>query len=72
MNHFEGARSSILMPYIFVGFDICHQSHSPPLPGLASSGAMGKTHIKSRAILQCPTRWHGALWMWKIGGYSNI
>lgn len=28
MNHFEGARSSILMPYIFVGFDICHQSHS--------------------------------------------
>ena len=28
MNHFEGARSSILMPYIFVGFDIFHQSHS--------------------------------------------
>ena len=30
---------------------------------LAYSGAMGKTHIKSRAILQCLTRWHGALWM---------
>lgn len=72
MNHFEGARSSILMPYIFVGFDICHQSYSPPLPGFAFSRTMGKTHIKSRAILQCPTRWHGALWMWEIGGYSNI
>ena len=30
------------MPYIFVGFDICHQSYSPPLPGFAYSGAMGK------------------------------
>ena len=60
------------MPHIFVGFDICHQSYSPSQPGFASSGAMGKTHIKPRAILQCPTRWHGALWMWKIGGYSNI
>lgn len=28
LNHFEGARISILMPYIFVGFDICYQSHS--------------------------------------------
>ena len=28
MNHFEGARSSILMPYIFVGFEIYHQSNS--------------------------------------------
>ena len=30
------------MPYIFVGFEIYHQSHSPPLPGFAYSGAMGK------------------------------
>ena len=60
------------MPCVFVGFEICSQLHSPPLPGLASSETMGKTHIKSRAILQCPTRWHGALWMWQTSGYSNI
>lgn len=34
------------MPYIFVGFDICHQLHSPPLPGLASSETMWEAHIK--------------------------
>ena len=60
------------MPCVFVGFEICYQLHSPPLPGLASSETMWKTHIKSRAILQCPTRWHGALWMRQTSGYSNI
>ena len=49
------------MPYMFVGFDICHQSHSPPLPGFASFGSMVETHIKSRAILQNIAKWHGAL-----------
>ena len=59
------------MPYIFVGFDICHQSHSRRCQALLTL-ELWETHIKSRAILQCLTRWHGALWMWKIGGYSNI
>ena len=30
------------MPYIFVGFDICHQSYSPPLPGFAPLVLWGK------------------------------
>lgn len=50
------------MPYIFVGFDICHQSYSPPLPGFAFSGSMVETPIKKRAaILQNIAKWHGAL-----------
>lgn len=61
LNHFERARSSILMPYNFVGFDICHQSYSPPLPSFASSGSMVETPIKKRAILQNIAKWHGAL-----------
>ena len=39
------------MPYIFVGFDICHQSYSPPLPGLAYSGSMVETPIKKTCHL---------------------
>lgn len=39
------------MPYIFVGFDICHQPHSRRCLALLTLELWGKTHIKSRAIL---------------------
>lgn len=34
------------MPCVFVGFEICSQLHSPPLPGLASSETMGEHAYK--------------------------
>ncbi len=55
------------MPYIFVGFDICHQLHSPPLPGFAYSGAMGNAYKKpchlavsykmARGFMDVENRW---------------
>lgn len=48
------------MPYIFVGFDICHQSHSRRYLALLLWFYGRNAYKKKRAILQNIAKWHGA------------